>query len=149
MANSLVTGKLHYNTQQQWFNRNVSMSGADGGAFNFVYLGCEGAPGSYCRGDHKVTSNIQKTPIIAEKPFISFNNNKYQLNIPDYKEYVSGHNFKDKQEVVGFEEVYVASPNDKADTINAKLATGMHVVLQPGIYNLDEALKVPGKGDNP
>ena len=45
--------------------------------------------------------------------------------------------------VYGFEQVYLANNNtDTAATINAKLATGLHLVLQPGVYNLTEALEV-------
>jgi len=38
--------------------------------------------------------------------------------------------------------VYVASDSDSAATINAKLAEGLHLVLQPGIYHLEDSIKV-------
>ena len=44
--------------------------------------------------------------------------------------------------MVGFENVYVAKSTDTAAVINAKLATGLHLLLQPGIYNLTESLFV-------
>jgi len=43
---------------------------------------------------------------------------------------------------VDFSEVYVASPTDTAAKINAKLAEGLHLVLQPGIYRLEESIKL-------
>lgn len=39
--------------------------------------------------------------------------------------------------------MYLANnKTDTAATINAKLAAGLHLVLQPGVYNLTESLKV-------
>ena len=43
---------------------------------------------------------------------------------------------------IPFENVYVASDKDTADTINAKLASGLHLVLSPGIYNLTSPLLI-------
>lgn len=43
---------------------------------------------------------------------------------------------------IPFDEVYVASESDSAATINAKLAEGLHLILQPGNYNLTEPIKV-------
>lgn len=45
-----------------------------------------------------------------------------------------------------FENVFVANENNSAAEINAKLETGLHVVLQPGQYNLTESIVV--KNDN-
>jgi len=43
---------------------------------------------------------------------------------------------------VDFANVYVSTEKDSAATINAKLASGLHVVLSPGNYNLDAAIQV-------
>lgn len=48
---------------------------------------------------------------------------------------------------VSFENVYVAkNASDTAESINAKLAEGLHLVLTPGIYRLDAPLQVAQKG---
>ena len=44
--------------------------------------------------------------------------------------------------VYGFEQVYVATAADGAAAINAKLQAGLHVVLSPGIYQLDAPLRL-------
>lgn len=36
----------------------------------------------------------------------------------------------------------MANDKDTASTLNAKLAQGLHLVLQPGIYQLEESIKV-------
>ena len=45
-----------------------------------------------------------------------------------------------------FSQVYVASDSDSAAVINGKLAEGLHVVLQPGNYNLEDSLKMAVDG---
>ena len=49
--------------------------------------------------------------------------------------------------IVPFSEVYVASADsDDAASINAKLDAGLHVVLSPGIYELDAPIEVKTEG---
>jgi hypothetical protein len=43
---------------------------------------------------------------------------------------------------ISFSEVYVASENDSAAIINSKLGEGLHLILQPGIYKLDEPIVI-------
>ena len=45
-----------------------------------------------------------------------------------------------------FSTVYVATANDTAKAINAKLSAGLHVVLSPGVYNLEESLLLTKDG---
>merc|ERR1711998_62785 len=63
LANSNVKGTVNAASQQQWFNRNVNMSRWTGGAWNFVHLGCNGAPSTSC-GHGASQSNVSTTPII-------------------------------------------------------------------------------------
>ena len=57
----------------------------------------------------------------------------------------SSNNWENADEI-DFSSVYVANSKDSAATINSKLDSGLHILLQPGIYNLDQALvvKTPG-----
>eukprot|EP00930_Biecheleria_cincta_P063042 TRINITY_DN4852_c0_g1_i5.p1 TRINITY_DN4852_c0_g1~~TRINITY_DN4852_c0_g1_i5.p1 ORF type:complete len:602 (+),score=112.21 TRINITY_DN4852_c0_g1_i5:1814-3619(+) len=85
MANLVVGGKVDFGSQQQWFTRNVELKqGVEGGAWNFVFVGSPGAPASsFQKGDHKAISNISRTPVIAEKPFITIDpDGRYTLQIP-------------------------------------------------------------------
>jgi hypothetical protein len=144
LANSRVEGTLHNGTQQQWMHRNVEMRSANGGAWNFVYSGCTGNPGPRC-GYHTDTV-IDQTPTIAEKPFISFENDRYYLNRPKQLSNTSGTNH-DTGDKFDFSEVYVAdAAKDTAETINAHLAAGLHVVLSPGIYHLEAPLTLSHNG---
>jgi hypothetical protein len=47
-------------------------------------------------------------------------------------------------DLVPFEKVYVATPSiDTAKSINLKLSAGLHVVMAPGIYHLEDTIVVP------
>ena len=43
---------------------------------------------------------------------------------------------------VDFSNVYVAKDTDTAATINAKLDEGLHLLIQPGQYHLEDSIKV-------
>jgi len=73
---------------------------------------------------------------------------RYYLNIPGVSRGRRGidHNRRSSRRV-GFESVYVArASEDTAESINAHLRQGLHVVLSPGIYNLSAPLKLNHPG---
>ncbi len=53
-------------------------------------------------------------------------------------------NYKNAKEIP-FENVYVASENDSVQLINQKLDEGLHLIIQPGVYKLNETIKVNNK----
>lgn len=110
-----------------------------------VFVGDGGAPPSHCGlQDAPPATTIEKTPTIVEKPYIvSDGNNGFSLMIPKLETDKVGPTpgFENADEVP-FEQVYVASDSDSAETINAKLEEGLHLVLQPGQYKLTDTIKV-------
>ena len=63
--------------------------------------------------------------------------------VPGLAHNTRGQSYHPDETKYPFESVYVANNfTDTAATINAKLAEGLHLVLQPGFYNLTEPLKV-------
>jgi hypothetical protein len=143
MANTQVSGTVWSGSQQQWFTRNSAVGSFVGGVWNMVFTGTVGAPSSHCgfsssdKGLPYVT--VANTPVVAEKPYISINPSTglYYLNIPLVSRDRRGVDTSNKLQV-DFSNVYVADADrDTANSINAKLEAGFHVVLSPGIYNLD------------
>lgn len=93
------------------------------GAWNFGFVGCTGdVPESQCgQGGYLPATTTELTPKIAEKPYITINDNEtYTLNIPPYKTNSSGVAWTEA-EAVDFNQVYVASDTDSAATINSML----------------------------
>lgn len=147
LGNSVIRGKVSSGSQQQYLARNSQVDSWKDGVWNEVFVGTINAPASHCGMDQesgaKPFVTVDAAPLMAEKPFISIEpTGKYNLNIPRVQQNYRGWNY-DAVDTVGFEQVYVADASkDTAQSINAKLATGLHVVLSPGIYDLTEPIRV-------
>lgn len=143
MADVYATGTVNSGSQQQWMSRNSHFGKWNGGNFNMVFSGCVNAPSTHCGYSPKPYTNVQATPLIAEKPFITEKGGKFSLNIPHVEKNKVGTS-KDwgNFEKVGFEHVYVAHAGDSAATITSKIDQGLHVVIQPGNYYLSDSIKV-------
>jgi predicted heme/steroid binding protein len=145
VANCNVKGHVMYGSQQQYFTRNSKIGSSSGGVWNMVFAGVEGAPTSNCgRGEGGVPYvTVDDVPVIAEKPFVSFaQDGLYYLNVPTAKRGRRGTDFH-VRDLINFNYVKVADPSkDNAESINAALAQGLHVVLSPGIYELDVPLQM-------
>ncbi len=146
----IVEGTVAPGSQQQWMMRDSTISKWGGGVWNMVFTGVEGAPASHC-GDKNAGGSpfttVDATPTISEKPYITFADGKYALQIPPLKTASSGANFDTAgTTAVDFSQVYVTQPSDTAAAINAKLAQGLHVVLSPAIYELDAPLALNTEG---
>lgn len=137
MADCTVDGTIDSGSQQQFLARNCSMGDWPNGVWNMVFVGSTNAPATNC----KKYVNVDKTPLIAEKPYITYDAGKYYLQIPPVeKDKVGPTSVQPTQ--VDFVNVYVATAADSAATINGKLTSGLHVVLSAGIYNLTEPIVI-------
>merc|ERR1719410_2536533 len=145
LADSVVTGTIYSGTQQQWFTRNTHIGkGWSGNNWNMVFQGVPNAPAEQCderQHNPDLVTVLADTPVIAEKPFITFKNGKYYLMIPQVETDKSRRSqYYSKK--VDFSNVYVAQEDDSASTINDKLESGLHVVLTGGMYDLTEPIRV-------
>ncbi|CAK9043376.1 unnamed protein product [Durusdinium trenchii] len=150
MANVQVNGFVSLGSQQQFFARNCSARSWQTGAWNFVFVGCPGAPHTE-PGVMKapVYSSVKSTQVIAEKPFIVKDpgDERYRLAVPRAHEGRVGVDFSLAQEELrDFEGVFVCEPRHTAAEINQKLAEGKDLVFCPGIYHLAETLNVKISG---
>ena len=97
-----------------------------------VFVGDKNAPPSHCGlADSPPATTVEKTPIIVEKPYsVSDGNNGFSLMIPRVETDKVGATpgFENADEVP-FDQVYVASDSDTAETINARLDEGLHLIL--------------------
>lgn len=154
MADSYVSGAVVMSDAQEAFAlRNVNMKYYGFGNWNFVHIGNagEGVPVDHCPADNgwrdSPNSVIDSTPTIREKPYIIYENGKYKLMKPRLETNKKDHTLNwENADEIDFEDVYVASENDSAAIINAKLDEGLHLVLQPGNYNLTESIVVNKEG---
>jgi len=144
MSDINVTGGLGMGSQQQFFVRNTNMKGFQGGVWNYVIVGSNGAPESHCSnsGGAPIT-NIAETPVIVEKPYIVADGQSYKLMRPrvEYNKVGPTPGWENSDEI-DFSKVYVANEKDTAAHINSKLEEGLHLLFQPGNYHLEDSIKV-------
>ncbi len=145
LANSVVGGRAGLTTGQQWFTRNSEIGRWEGGNWNRVFVGVEGAPPD--QWPDKPTTVVEQTPVIREKPFLTWTETDgYSVFVPALRHNSRGVSWRDGAEAgaqIPLERFHVAHPDrDDAESINAALARGKHLLITPGIYRLDRAIEV-------
>ena len=145
LANSLVEGRAGLTSGQQWFTRNSSIEKWEGGNWNRVFVGVEGAPKD--SWPDQPTTVIDKTPVIREKPFLTLTESgAYAVFVPALEKETSGPiwiNGDEKGELIPITSFRVVYPEkDNAASINQALSEGKHILFTPGIYEMDETLTI-------
>jgi hypothetical protein len=90
-------------------------------------------------------SNIESTPVIRSKPFLtSDGNGNYSVMVPALLKNSKGgtHWTQDNPASIPISQFYIAKPGDKAAIINQYLASGKSVVLTPGMYHLEDSIYI-------
>ncbi|KAJ9658065.1 hypothetical protein H2198_003903 [Neophaeococcomyces mojaviensis] len=145
LADSLVDTSVISRTQQQWMSRNTNVAEWPEGVWNMVFVGCENTPsGPWPQRPYTV---VNTTPLIREKPYLVIDKDgKYSVRVPHLRRDSKGPSWSGSNEAVTslpINQFYIAHSNrDNADTLNAALQQGHHLILTPGIYRLDKTLHV-------
>jgi len=148
LADSKVDGNITSGPQQQWFTRNSEIGKWVGGNWNMMFVGVSGAPAE--NWPELPYTTINETPLVREKPFLSFDNKEFNVKIPGLKQNSSGVDWVSgvkTENTLGIEKFYVAKPGiDNAETMNSALKKGKHLLITPGRYFLNRSLKVTKPG---
>ncbi len=149
LADCNITGSTESGSQQQWFSRNDNWNLWKGENWNMVFAGI--AQGKVPKGDwpeHAYTS-VNETPIVREKPFLVYTDGSYKVFVPGLMKDAQGVSWVENQTpgtLMNLDKFYVAKASvDNAQTLNQALSEGNNIILTPGIYNIDESLKVTRK----
>ena len=149
VSDSLIDAQMVNGSQQQWVTRNSDL-GWTGGNWNVAFVG-DGKPPVAAAWPHPAFSILPTTPVIREKPFFFIDAaGNYFVMVPGLKMNSSGHSWASTAppgSPLSINEFYIAMPGtDTAATMNAALAAGKHLLLTPGIYNLEASLQVTQPG---
>lgn len=145
LGNSIIEGNAGLDTGQQWFTLNSELGGWYGANWNKVFVGVEGAP--EVSWPEKPYTKIATAPVVRDKPFLTFNESDgYGVFVPGLRKNARGVSWKGKAEqgeLIPLEKFYIAFPDeDDATSINRALAAGRHLLLTPGIYQLEDTIRV-------
>jgi|WetSurMetagenome_2_1015567.scaffolds.fasta_scaffold29700_1 hypothetical protein len=148
LADSKIDGIVTSGPQQQWFSRNTQWGKWSGGSWNMMFVGVPNAPSEDWPA--KPFTTIKETPIIREKPYMTFDGNGFNVKIPGLKKNSIGpgwlNNAKDEKSL-HLNEFYIVRPGvDNSESINSALEKGKNLLFTPGIYPLDNSLRITHKG---
>jgi hypothetical protein len=153
LADCRIDGRVDSGTQQQWISRNCDWGAWKGGNWNMVFVGVNDPPapppGPWPEKPYTV---IDRTGRVREKPYLFIDEaGRYFVMAPGLREDGGRGTTWDANapealragETIPIETFHIArSDRDTAATINEALAAGKHLLLTPGIYPLDSALRV-------
>mgnify|MGYP006188432531 CR=1 FL=1 len=145
LANSIVEGRAGLTTGQQWFTRNSQLGSWEGGNWNRVFVGVEGAPPE--EWPEKPTTVIDTTPVIREKPFLTLDSTgEFAVFVPALNHNTRGVSWDEQPEagkLIPIAEFHIAKAAiDDAASINRALNAGKHILFTPGIYHLNDSIVV-------
>lgn len=150
MADTLVDGDVDSGTQQQWLSRNSNWTAWKGHNWNIVFVGSPHAPDDDNWKKDGYT-RVKETPVIREKPFLTLDNHgQYIVFVPAIRhnsQNISWGNNPDSYATQGefapLSQFYIAkAEQDDATSINKALTQGKHLLLTPGIYDLNDTLRI-------
>lgn len=147
LSDSKVSLMIDSGSQQQWLSRNNDFKTWMGENWNMVFLGDEDGCDPTGTWPAKAYTSVESTPVVQEKPFLIHDEKEgFMVFVPELRKDATGISWKDSNvegEKIPLSEFYIAKPEtDTAQTLNQALENGKHLLFTPGIYQLDETLKV-------
>jgi hypothetical protein len=145
ISDSLIDGNVDSGSQQQWISRNSEWRSWTGSNWNMVFVGVVHAPeGEWPKPPY---TKIAETPVVREKPFLMVDEHgDWSVRVPSLRTDSVGTTWRNGAtpgRSISLSHFYVAHAGaDTAATINAQLEQGKHLLLTPGIYELNEPIRI-------
>jgi hypothetical protein len=156
IADSEITGDFDSYGNQQYLLRNSEIGGANGcapdngGLWNNVYSGVTGAPAAAFGGQCDQNTVLTSSPVTEEEPFLYTNaGGGYQVFLPAVQHDTSGPSWASGSEAgrsISLSRFFIASPRTPVLAIDAALALGKNLILEPGVYDLSSPILVSRPG---
>ena len=150
IADSEFDGSTVVNgSQQQWLVRNSQLDGWTNGVWNQVFSGVVGAPAqcfpaqASCGGPY---TTLATSPVTREAPYLYMDSDgHYNVFVPSVQRNSVGPTWASGAtpgSSIPIHKFFIAQPTDSAATINDALHSGRNLILTPGVYQLDQSIKV-------
>ena len=151
ISDSQFAGAVVNGSQQQYLIRNSRFTHYSNGVWNQVFVGVFGAPNGCDVADTACAyTTISRTPRSREAPFlVAVPTGGYGVFVPDVQNESAGPSWADHPTpgtLIPLSKFFIAKPTDGAMRINTELAGGRHLLLEPGVYHLDQTLRVSHPG---
>ena len=143
------TGFVISGSQQQWLTRNSEVGGWSNGVWNQVFSGVEGAPDDSGFPSPPYTT-LDETPLSREKPWLWVDDaGAWKVRVPSAASGTRGTSWGDgltAGRTLDLADFFVAHPGHSAQQINSQVARGKHLLLTPGVYDIDRSIDVKRPG---
>jgi hypothetical protein len=148
MADCRIDGIVKSGSQQQWFTRGSTIRAWQGSNWNMMFMGVDGAPAtSFPTPPY---TSLPAVPVIRDKPFLHVDAaGQWGVLVPALRRQARGTSWdmaKPAGATIPLARFFIARPDTRVRQINAALARGQHLLLTPGIYPVDEPIRVTWPG---
>lgn len=150
IADCSFDGTVSSGSQQQYLFRNDNWRSFENGVWNMVFTGVP--YGRVPNGSWPAMpyTKVEETPHIQEKPYLCYDEEHgYGVMVPRFvSEASQGTSWENSQSgtFYGLSSFYIADPKkDTAAKINEVLDNGMNVIFTPGVYELEDTIKINNK----
>ncbi|MFE6843935.1 discoidin domain-containing protein [Streptomyces sp. NPDC057686] len=143
IADSKIDGQVGNYSQQQWYTRDSAIGSWGNGVWNQVFSGVQGAPAQSFPNPPYTT--LDSTPVSREKPFLYLDGTEYKVFVPAKRVNARGTSWGNgapQGSSLPLSRFYVVKPGTTAATMNQALAQGLHLLFTPGVYHVDQTLRV-------
>ena len=144
IADAAFSGLIVNGSQQQWMTRNSQLTLWTNAVWNQVFSGVIGAPPQSFPNPPYTT--LPTSPVTREAPFLYLDAaGNYNVWVPALQRNSAGTSWATGTTTgspIPLDRFFVARPSDSARAINRQLAKGMNLLLTPGIYKLEQAIRV-------
>jgi hypothetical protein len=146
LADCVIDGEVRSGTQQQWLTRNSRLGGWVGHNWNQVFVGVEGAPSGEAWPEPPYTT-LDATAV-RDKPFLCVQGDDWGVMVPGWRK-APGPSWSPgpaPATFVALDRFHIVRAGDTADSMNRALDEGRHLLMTPGVYGLEEELRVTVPG---
>ncbi|WP_392959442.1 RICIN domain-containing protein [Streptomyces sp. LN245] len=144
MADTKIDGQVNSGSQQQWLSRNTEWSNWTGSNWNMVFVGAKNAPASSFPNPPYTT--VGQTPVSREKPFLYVDAaGAWKVFVPSVRTGSTGTTWSSGTPAgssLPLSDFFVVKPGATAAQLNDALAQGKNLLVTPGVYHLDQTLRV-------
>ncbi|MBV2353961.1 RICIN domain-containing protein [Streptomyces sp. J2-1] len=144
LADSKIDGQVRSGSQQQWITRNSQLGSWTGSNWNMVFVGSQGVPGTSFPNPPYTT--VAQSPVTREKPFLYIDSaGKYQVFKPAKRTNTNTNSWSAGNPAgtsIPIDQFFVVKPGATAQQMNDALAQGKNLLVTPGVYHLNQTLRV-------
>ena len=146
VSDSELTGNTLNGSQQQFYVRNSNLyNGWSNYVWNQVFSGDIAAPAQDFGGGAAYTT-LAATPVSREKPYLYIDGSgAWNMFVPSPQANSTGPTWANGHTPgtsIPLSKFFIATPSDSVSTINNALSKGLNLLLTPGVYSVDSAIKV-------